>query len=48
MEIDEDGNVTEGVVADGGVPNKNNTEGISSSGNVTEISSKDVSVKFIA
>jgi hypothetical protein len=46
--IDEDGNVTEGVVADGGVPNKNNTEGISSSGNVTEISSKDVSVKFIA
>lgn len=45
--VDESGKVTKSVVAKGGVPTKNNTEGISSAGNVTEISSKDVSVKFI-
>ncbi|PKH51970.1 hypothetical protein CXF68_15305 [Tenacibaculum sp. Bg11-29] len=45
--VKEDGTVTKGKVAEGGVPTKNNTEGISSAGNVTEISSKDVRVKFI-
>ena len=48
--ISEDGTVTESVIADGGVPTKNNTEGISggSTGNsVRQISSKDVKVEFI-
>ncbi|WP_028888923.1 EndoU domain-containing protein [Tenacibaculum ovolyticum] len=45
--VKEDGTVIKGKVAEGGVPTKNNTEGISSAGNVTEISSKDVRVKFI-
>ncbi|REH44485.1 fibronectin type III domain protein [Tenacibaculum gallaicum] len=44
--VHEDGKVTEGKVAEGGTPTVDNTEGISSSGNVKQISSKDVRVTF--
>ncbi|WP_299123056.1 fibronectin type III domain-containing protein [uncultured Tenacibaculum sp.] len=45
--VKEDGSVEEGKAADGGVPNKDNTSGVASSGSVKEITSKDVRVKFI-
>jgi hypothetical protein len=45
--VDKEGNVTKtGVSASGGVPTKNNTNGIKSNGNVTQISATDVSVLF--
>lgn len=45
--VDEDGNVTElGEEAEGGAPTDDNTNGVSSSGDVTEISSEDVTVLF--
>lgn len=51
--VDEEGNITKGTaasVAEGGVPTKDNTEGISGSGtnnSVSQISSKDVEVEFL-
>ncbi|MDC1162103.1 fibronectin type III domain-containing protein [Tenacibaculum sp.] len=45
--VDEEGNVTKGAAAEGGTPNSNNTAGVSNSGSVKEISSKDVQVTFI-
>ncbi|MGG8495166.1 hypothetical protein ACQY1Q_02010 [Tenacibaculum sp. TC6] len=44
--VDEEGNVSSGTPAEGGTPDNNNTEGISGSGNVEEISNKDVQVTF--
>lgn len=44
--VHEDGKVTEGKAAEGGTPTADNTEGISSAGNVKQISSKDVRVTF--
>ncbi|MDP2542095.1 hypothetical protein CSC81_12795 [Tenacibaculum discolor] len=44
--VHEDGKVTEGKAAEGGIPTADNTEGISSAGNVKQISSKDVRVTF--
>ncbi len=45
--VDEEGNITKGEGAEGGQATSSNTNGVSGSGNVNEISSKDVSVKFI-
>lgn len=45
--VHEDGKVTEGKAAEGGASTADNTEGISSAGNVKQISSKDVRVTFI-
>ncbi|WP_025741308.1 fibronectin type III domain-containing protein [Aquimarina pacifica] len=44
--VDEAGNVTEGKEADGGTPTAGNTNGITNSGNVTQISATDVAVFF--
>ncbi|CAL2075137.1 Fibronectin type III domain protein [Tenacibaculum sp. 190524A05c] len=45
--VDEEGNVTQGTSAEGGQATNDNTNGVSGSGNVNEITSKDVSVKFV-
>jgi len=45
--VDEQGNVTEGAAAEGGQATSANTNGVSGSGNVNEITSKDVEVEFI-
>ncbi len=46
-QVNEDGTVEHlGEGAEGGTPNKKNTNGISSSGKVNEISSKDVTILF--
>lgn len=42
----EDGTVTKGQAAEGGVPNQNNTNGVNSEGDATAITSKDVEVIF--
>ncbi|WGH76033.1 DNA/RNA non-specific endonuclease [Tenacibaculum tangerinum] len=44
--VHENGKVTKGKAAEGGAPSKDTTEGISNSGKVTQISSKDVEVTF--
>ncbi|CAL2094929.1 NAD(+)--protein-arginine ADP-ribosyltransferase [Tenacibaculum sp. 190524A05c] len=45
--VDEEGNVTQGTSAEGGQATSDNTNGVSGSGNVNEITSKDVVVKFV-
>lgn len=45
--VDEEGNVTEGSTAEGGQATSSNTNGVSGSGDVKEISSKDVSITFV-
>ncbi|MDG2431390.1 hypothetical protein [Flavobacterium sp.] len=44
--VNEQGEVEEGKAAEGGAPNKTNTNGVDNSGNVNLISSKDVEVIF--
>ncbi len=44
--VKEDGTVTKGKAAEGGAPGKDNTEGVSNTGNIKQISSKDVLVTF--
>jgi len=42
--VNEDGSVTTGQAAEGGAPNASNTNGVTSAGNVTQISSPDVQI----